>query len=330
MFTVFIAIALACNIVFCALLFSALRYDFGRHDWDIKDPTFIKLQHRLYISYILYDPTILLAKLAILDQFLRIFSGTYRNRFWYATVGLAWFNILFYIPETIALIFSCSPRKKIWDPSTPGHCINQTALLMTSGPFNILSDFQIFILPIWAIWKLQLPLKKRFSVSAGFAIGFLGCVCSAIRTAYTIRLLGTDDESYRIAQNQLWANAECTLAILIASLIILPRYIRSFQPGHKITGSTESSNTYGSRNQLAQKRRSAGASDQLDPALTVDAFDWEAAGAIPQGRVFNQIATHRVNTDTTHSRLSEELDLQPEDRARIAPWPEPANKTADA
>ena len=56
---------------------------------------------------------------------------------------------------------------------TTGHCFNANALYMAVGVFNIVSDFAVLILPAVPISKLQLPLKKKITMIAIFATGFL-------------------------------------------------------------------------------------------------------------------------------------------------------------
>lgn len=46
-------------------------------------------------------------------------------------------------------------------------------MLESSGPFNIVSDLLIFLLPITAVWSLQLPIKTRMAVGSAFAVGLL-------------------------------------------------------------------------------------------------------------------------------------------------------------
>lgn len=121
----------------------------------------------------MYDFAILGGKLSILLQLKAIFVPQGRNWFFWATAFLIAMNVIFYLALSFALIFQCHPIAKGWDSSIPGECLNQHLLLESSGPFNIISDILIFILPIHAIWQLQLPQKKRMAVASAFTIGLL-------------------------------------------------------------------------------------------------------------------------------------------------------------
>lgn len=157
-----------------------------------------------------------------------VFSPRTRNRFFWATVFLIGTNILFYVALSLALVFQCDPIAKGWNQEIAGTCLNQDSLLESSGPFNIISDFLIFMLPIYAVYQLQLPLMARIGVASAFAVGLLcvplylqwvililhtsGCVCSAVRLYYSHRLQGSGDVTYLLFQNQLWAyvKAHCS------------------------------------------------------------------------------------------------------------------------
>lgn len=83
--------------------------------------------------------------------------------------------LIFYLIMTAFNIFLCRPREKFWDPllTTTGSCYNFDASMQATGLFNIISDFAILLLPIWPIWKLQVPLKKKLKILAVFATGVL-------------------------------------------------------------------------------------------------------------------------------------------------------------
>lgn len=44
---------------------------------------------------------------------------------------------------------------------------------VAQGSGNIAMDLYIFVLPLWTIFGLHLPLEKRLGVFAIFAVGFL-------------------------------------------------------------------------------------------------------------------------------------------------------------
>ena len=120
----------------------------------------------------MYSVSILVTKLAILVQYLRIFVPS-RNKVFYLTHFIIWFNVLFYIAVALVTIFQCTPREKIWQPFLPGKCVNFNAILIAGAAINVASDFAILALPIGSVWRLQMALRNKVGISAIFAVGLL-------------------------------------------------------------------------------------------------------------------------------------------------------------
>ena len=126
------------------------------------------------IIEIVYGPTIWLAKLSVLLQYKHIFTPAKKPGIVYWSIhALIWGNLLFYFGDTLVVIFECQPRAKIWNFKLPGTCINGTANFIVTGGWNVVSDSLILALPLYAIWQLKMPLKRKFSVGAVFATGLL-------------------------------------------------------------------------------------------------------------------------------------------------------------
>lgn len=81
--------------------------------------------------------------------------------------------MLFYMANIPVEIWACVPRRKIWRPTLPGHCLNNDAVLITGGVVNVITDWAILLIPFFWIGRLQMPLLKKIGVSAVFATGFL-------------------------------------------------------------------------------------------------------------------------------------------------------------
>lgn len=125
------------------------------------------------ISQIIYGPLIFVAKLSILLLYLRAFTPNGRGNTFFAIHFLLWFNLLFYTANTLTKIFQCTPRTKIWEPETPGRCVDVNSLIQTSAGLNVFSDFSLLVLPIASIWKLHMKTSQKIGISAVFAAGLL-------------------------------------------------------------------------------------------------------------------------------------------------------------
>ena len=118
-----------------------------------------------------YSLTVLFVKLSILVFYAHIFPG--RN-FRIALYAVGAFVVAWYISITGSTIFQCTPIRFMWDKTIPGgHCINVTAALTGLAVLNMVSDITILILPMHAVWHLQVPLSQRIAVACIFLLGGL-------------------------------------------------------------------------------------------------------------------------------------------------------------
>jgi hypothetical protein len=80
--------------------------------------------------------------------------------------------IVFYLGQTIVKFVECRPREKIWNKSISGHCdVTTSAILNSSGLFNMLTDILIVLIPIKCVWDLKMRRAERLRVVLVFAVG---------------------------------------------------------------------------------------------------------------------------------------------------------------
>lgn len=116
---------------------------------------------------------IMFSKLAILFLFMKVLVPVHEGLIYWVNQTLIWTNAAFYLGGVGGLICRCIPRAKISQPWLPGRCTNVYLSFLLSGYWNVMSDFFILAFPMWAIWRLQMPLKRKFGVTFVFAVGFL-------------------------------------------------------------------------------------------------------------------------------------------------------------
>lgn len=93
--------------------------------------------------------------------------------FW-APHALIWTSFVFYSASTLLTTFQCSPIAKAWDPLIiGGHCHDTRAISTIVAIFNCITDFLILVLPLRAIWKLQLSRQKKLVLSSVFLVGVM-------------------------------------------------------------------------------------------------------------------------------------------------------------
>ena len=127
----------------------------------------------LTAATILYCPTLMFAKLAILLTYLRISPQRNFRIAVYITMGIV---LSYSMSIMLVLIFGCRPIAKAWDLTiTDGKCVNKNAVYLSINLFNIATDFIILFLPAPMIKKLQMPFRQKLLIAAMFSVGSL-CV----------------------------------------------------------------------------------------------------------------------------------------------------------
>ena len=122
----------------------------------------------------MYGPAMLAAKYFILITLKRIFCPPgIRGAVWWVLNILIWVNIMYYTSCFFTFLLSCIPREAIWNITVSGTCINMNDAIVVAGIVNLAIDVGVLLAPLWAIWHLQLPLKRKLGVVAVFAVGFM-------------------------------------------------------------------------------------------------------------------------------------------------------------
>ena len=115
----------------------------------------------------------LCTKVAILLLYRRVFSPLGQGLFEKAIRLFVAILCLFYIATFFVKIFVCVPRARIWNKSVPGRCLDNAAVLNANGIFNLLTDVIILLVPLKAVWGLQLDRRRKIGVVMVFTLGFL-------------------------------------------------------------------------------------------------------------------------------------------------------------
>ena len=123
----------------------------------------------------LYGPCIWLAKASLIFQLIRIFTPMKSGAVYWACHALIWANLAVYIAGTFTILFECRPIYATWNPSLGSDCIKRNLVLVISAAVNVFSDLLNILLPIWAIWHLQMAQGRKIGLTAVFATGLLYC-----------------------------------------------------------------------------------------------------------------------------------------------------------
>lgn len=259
------------------------------HQWDLLVKDTIPFAKTIYFGGLIYNSAILPVKVAILTEWMRIFSARSRNNFWWTCQIVMWLNILYYIAATIVEARQCSPQAKVWDPTIQGgYCLDTRKVEVTSSSINIVSDVVILLAPQRVIWKLQLSKKKKLGVALIFAVGLFGIISAIFRLVATQNYLRSDDATYTVSPVAFWALAEMTSVFLVYGMPAIPSAMQSAKTriGTYYVGLTKMSsrrtreNSNSSASAAAWPSKSTGPSTKyrnIDkdgiPLNTIDTFD---------------------------------------------------------
>ena len=81
--------------------------------------------------------------------------------------------MIYYIVNILLVLFHCLPPSKTFNRSKPGTSFNNDASLVVNGVFVVLSDFAILMLPVFWIWKIQIPVRRRLGVLIIFSVALM-------------------------------------------------------------------------------------------------------------------------------------------------------------
>ncbi len=125
----------------------------------------------MIIGKCLFDTSLTAVKISILFFYHRIFSV---NRiFMRLAIFLGVICLCWWIAVVLGVILYCVPLKSIWQPSTPGNCINFGLYFLGSSIIDLLVDVALLALPCWIIPKLQLQRRVKWSLGGIFVLGGL-------------------------------------------------------------------------------------------------------------------------------------------------------------
>ncbi|KAH7109649.1 hypothetical protein B0J11DRAFT_512815 [Dendryphion nanum] len=216
-------------ISFIGILLFTSRLGLGHPVENVSIQSLKRVRFFLNILDMLYPPTIVLAKAALLLEIETIAGPGSQRKFirwcvWLLIVvnGLAYTALLF------VNIVACNPRSKILDPSVPGKCIDQNVLRIATCAFSLISDLTLFALPMCLVSRFQLSVKRGLAVSGIFVIGFIACGCAAARVYHTIKLT-RHNFTLVMERISIWSTTEITCIIVVACLPSLPLLLASFR-----------------------------------------------------------------------------------------------------
>lgn len=159
---------------FVSVTLDSISMGFGKHQWNVTVGEAMRALRRAYWVQIVYCIAMYTTKLGVLLQIKSTFNSKSRDfMFWSSWACIASFSCV-YTASLFTWIFPCNPIKKKWEPFIPGTCLpTHAGPSLLSGIINLVTDVALLFLPIYAVSRLQMSIKKKFAVSGIFGAALL-------------------------------------------------------------------------------------------------------------------------------------------------------------
>lgn len=171
-----------------------------------------------YIAMLMYFLVVTFTKLSVLAFYLQIFPGRgFRN--W--TFTLMACNVACMVSMILATTFRCWPIEGTWlewDGTFQGRCSDMTPLVWAGAILTILLDVATLVLPMPALWKLNMSIKKRVQIMLMFGVGTFVTITSMIRLRYIASLANTTNPSLDFHPAAIWSMVELSVGVMCACL----------------------------------------------------------------------------------------------------------------
>ncbi|KAJ3575422.1 hypothetical protein NPX13_g4037 [Xylaria arbuscula] len=189
---------------------------------------FVLASYFLHVGSLLYSVSIMLLKVAILVQWIRIFvpRGS-KGSFYWTSYVLTLANVLLYSSIVISICTACRPYNRIWDETADGTCgANREIIYIAGAVGNLVSDVIITLLPQRVIWKLQVKTQKKIGIAFIFFVGLLTIIAGGFKVDASVHLYLDDDKIYQTSGVAVWAFAEVTCVLLVYCVPSIPKIFK--------------------------------------------------------------------------------------------------------
>jgi len=206
----------------------------GKHIYDSTTAEINFLLKVIYIGSVLYVIEGFFVKMSILIFYLRLTGRAYLG-IRRTIIGMMVFVSAYTVAYVIAVSIVCGPVNAHWGSILhfaevcPNRILYRNFFLGVSS-IHVITDFIVLLLPIPMVWRLQVPLSRKFSLAALFGLGFVACIASIMRLANIPGVMSNFDLSWSAVMVVLWGQLEVAATIIAASAPgIRPLFNRSFR-----------------------------------------------------------------------------------------------------
>ncbi|KAL8765465.1 MAG: hypothetical protein Q9194_006559 [Teloschistes cf. exilis] len=154
-----------------SLMFKALDYGGGVDLWNVPETQYRRFMRLFHDIEIVARIAMFFTKASIVLLYHRIFvpDSIRRTGVWWAIWFVFWWNLLYTVALVLVVTTDCI--RKETEVGKSQECLKQPVVVFGATVINLVSDLMILIIPMIAIWGLQMAKKKKLRVLAVFAMG---------------------------------------------------------------------------------------------------------------------------------------------------------------
>ncbi|KAH8646489.1 hypothetical protein BGZ60DRAFT_553806 [Tricladium varicosporioides] len=218
------------------------KYGLGRHVSTVPLSSVEPGLKAFYAAIILYNMSQALLKISICLQYKRLFPTPKMKK---VCLGALIVCIIYFIWTVCASTFTCIPVSAFWDKKVIGKCLGNLQFWYASSILNIVTDVGIFLVPLPAVIRLQMPMRQKLSLVGIFAIGFLVCLISILRIRTLKVAADTKDPTWDNEAAATWSILELNIGIICGCLVCLKPLVAKFIPQFSSTLKSRSGWSHG-------------------------------------------------------------------------------------
>ncbi|TQN65951.1 Satratoxin biosynthesis SC1 cluster protein 4 [Colletotrichum shisoi] len=195
----------------------------GHHIWDVSRADTVAFHKLSMVDLAFYSLSILFTKASILVFYLR-FPLKPSVRLVVYIVMFA--TVAYSAAGALGWAYLCAPMAKIWNPDTPGTCVDRSAWWLMLSVSNVATDLAILLLPIWILSPLSLRLVKKiemtiFLMAGGFVLG-----PSIVRMVMIPLGFNNSDFTWTASISIIWCVVEANVGIICTCLPFLKAFLK--------------------------------------------------------------------------------------------------------
>ncbi|TDZ18887.1 Satratoxin biosynthesis SC1 cluster protein 4 [Colletotrichum orbiculare MAFF 240422] len=220
--------AMATALSYCGLVFRLVPLGAGKHMWDVLamdySPAFLLTTLGVTIAH---TTSVTFSKLSILAFYLRL---SLEKHFRWTVFGLIAIVTVYTVAYQFVIIFQCQPIQAGWDTSVKGKCIGKLVPMMTLSAAHIVTDIIVLLMPVKAVWALQMARRQKVSIILLFATGIFVCASAIERTILLLPLLESSDYTWDVPPEMIWGFVEINAGLICAAVPALKPFFMRYLP----------------------------------------------------------------------------------------------------